>query len=74
MRKKTKKMWLDILHYYLLALWLLLGYYVAALFGITGENGWAFAQPLYVMIPVLTLFYGTWLIPGDKFIHWMLGV
>ena len=45
---------------YVLAFLALLGYWVAEFFGITGTNGWAFQQKLYILIPVLTLWYGTW--------------
>ena len=53
---KTK----DIIFMYVLAFWALLGYWVATIPGLTGENGWAFVQPLYILIPVLTAWYGTW--------------
>lgn len=51
---------IQIIKLYILAFWALLGYWTATIPGITGEDGWAFAQPLYIMIPVLTLWYGTW--------------
>jgi hypothetical protein len=50
----------DVIFSYLLGLWALLGYWVAVIPGLTGEDGWAFAQPLYILIPVLTLWYGSW--------------
>lgn len=57
---KTK----EIIGMYTLGFWALLGYWVATIPGITGENGWAFAQPLYILIPVLTAWYGTWFVLG----------
>lgn len=49
-----------ILFAYALGFWALLGYWVATIPNLTGENGWAFTQPLYILIPVLTAWYGTW--------------
>lgn len=53
-----------IIESYLLGFWALLGYWVAVPIGITGVDGWVFSQPLYVLIPVLTLWYGTWFMIG----------
>ena len=50
----------DIIYNYVLAFVALLGYWFATIFNLTGENGWAFQQPIYILIPVLTLYYGTW--------------
>ena len=49
-----------ILQSYLLGLWALLGYWVATVPGLTGENGWAFQQNIVVQTLVLTAYYGTW--------------
>lgn len=54
----TGKWWYN----YLLALWALIGYWAATIPGLTGEQGWAFQQPLYILIPVLTAWYGTWFV------------
>ena len=56
----------EFTHYYLLALWTLIGYYVGTWLGITT---WAFDQNIVLMFIVLTAFYGTWLLVGDKVLH-----
>jgi hypothetical protein len=59
----------DFLHYYILAFILLMGYYVAEYIGLTT---WVFPKPLYILLPVLTAYYGTVILVFDKFLHWSL--
>jgi len=49
--------------YYILAFFLLLGYYLGDALGITD---WAFVQTLPVLLITLTLFYGTYIMIIDK--------
>lgn len=65
MKKSTKKI-LHVLHYYMLAIVVLLGYYIAELLDIIS---WAFEQNFIIMIVVLTLWYGTILWIADSIIH-----
>ena len=55
---------MDVAYLYALAFWALIGYWAATIPGLTGENGWAFAQPWYILVPILTVWYGTWFLLG----------
>ena len=52
----------QILRYYLLAVWVLLGYYVGNYIGLLP---FTFKKSLFVQTILLVIWYGTWLIPGD---------
>jgi hypothetical protein len=54
---------MTIKKYYVLAFMLLMGYYLGDALGITT---FAFRQPLYFLLPLLTLYYGSYLFLVDK--------
>lgn len=63
----VKKKTLEVLHYYILAFFLLMGYYLAQLIGLVP---WAFNNlSLPVMLLVLTIWYGTVLWIVDTALH-----
>jgi hypothetical protein len=66
-----KKQTLEILHYYILAFFLLLGYYLADYLGITT---WAFVQPLPILLFTLTIYYGTFIWIVDTQLHKILKI
>lgn len=59
----------EIVHYYLLALALLGGYFLAELIGIVP---WAFNLNIIIMLIILTLYYGTVIMMFDKILHGVL--
>jgi len=59
----------EILHYYILAFMLLIGYYIGDFFGITT---FAFQQNQVVLMLILTLFYGTYILIIDNILHKIL--
>jgi hypothetical protein len=61
----------EILHYYVLAFFLLLGYYLGDYLGITK---WAFAQSMPVLLGSLTLYYGTFIWIVDSQLHKLMGL
>lgn len=63
--------WKEILHYYILAFMLLLGYYLGDFLGLTT---WAFEQNLAVLLTVLTLYYGTYIWIVDSVLHKVLNI
>jgi hypothetical protein len=59
----------EIAHYYILAFFLLMAYYLGDYLGITT---WAFAQSMPVLLASLTLYYGTVIMIVDKTLHEVL--
>ncbi len=59
----------ELLHYYILAFFLLLGYYLADFLGITD---FVFPKSTFVILSVLTLYYGTIILIVDSILHKIL--
>jgi hypothetical protein len=71
MKKLLKTNPIEILHYYILAFFLLMGYYIGDFIGITK---WAFVQPLPILLLALTIYYGTFIWVVDSVLHKVLNI